>query len=187
MKLYCYFLPNKVYKFMDYDYIEELIPIVYKGSVQFLYAFADNKEIAKEFEKERNMDLFRKEIIKIDDDEKEIIDKFLSRHCLAELDYYSIPNDEENVNILMTQLENEIILYGLPFYIFSLLEKYNVLAFSSSLEHDVLNKKYSEAVDYLEFWRIDQMIENDNLEFQDMRGLGWNLVNLFIAIFKELF
>lgn len=185
MKVYCYFLPEKSYKFLEYDYIEELVPIIFEHRVVYLYAYTCDKKLAKEFEKERNMHLFQKHILNMEEGSMES-ENFFCRHSIAELDYYLIPDDERNIYVLMTDFENSITIYGLPFYAGEILSEDNVTRARTKCT-ELLEKKYRDIFDYLEFYRIDELMELEDPEFFDMRGQGWNLLNLFVAIFKELF
>ena len=184
MKLYCYFLPDQNYKFTQFDYIDELIPVLFHNRRMFLYAFTDNKGISKEFEMERNMRLFKRQILYIDEGKE--YDEFCIRHGSAELGYYLIPSEDDNVNLLMTEFENSITIYCFPFYAASICDENGYMPSLSELL-PLLKKKYIKAIDYLEFYRIDEMFEDDAFNCEDMRGTGWNLLNLFVALFKELF
>ncbi len=84
-----------------------------KGDIwQGLYAYTTSKDSVHDFEKERNMKIFKKKILKMDDDDYE---EFIQQHDGELLEYHVLKTqikkgmNQEEMFVLMTNREHDIV------------------------------------------------------------------------------
>ena len=104
MKRYVFLLRIGDYEFMDK--IVTLPRIDRHDDSYFIYAFTDDKKIAKRFEEERDMKFFKKEKLEIVPDD----DPF-TKWIHLELDFYQLNSEGGIKEIVMTEFEHDYIVY----------------------------------------------------------------------------
>lgn len=117
-----------------------------------LYAYTPEKNIAKEFEETRNMDLFIKKTIEID---RSDYDEFYSKHDLCILDYHvfsrkDISDDNKYyakpVMILCTTDESDNVIYNGEYIFSDYLYDNHVTEDASEISSDIFLPKYAWAL-----------------------------------------
>lgn len=104
MKRYVFLL-----KVADYDFMDKIVslPIIHRhDDSYFLYAYTDDKSIAKRFQEERNMQYFKKEKIEIDPND----DPF-DKRIYMELDNFQLNSSDYVHDVIMTEFEHDYITY----------------------------------------------------------------------------
>ena len=145
MKRYVFLLRIGDYEFMDK--IVTLPTIHRHDNSYFIYAFTDDKSVAKQFEEERNMRFFKKEKLEINPDD----DPF-RKWIHLELNSYQLNNKDGIREVIMTEYENDYVIYE---SLTDIIHNYIIddsEYFSSRV--DLLKDKYIDALRFIDFFDI---------------------------------
>ena len=162
----------------DYDFMDKIVTlprIDRHDDSYFIYAYTDNKKIAKQFEEERDMKFFKKEKLEIDP-----ADDPFRKWIHLELDSYQLNSKNGIQEVIMTEYEHDFIIYE---SVTDIIHDHIIddsTYFMSRIE--LLNEKYIEAVRLIDAFDICDPLpfEPDYID-EDFVTCDYH------AIFQEIF
>lgn len=190
MKIYCYYIPYKRYKFDPYTAFGSLSVVKIHGRPMYLYAWTDSKEKASRFEDMRNMSLFKKSSFNI---EKEDMNDFFGLHMDASIGEYRFTSNNGNIKLLVTTYEDEVTYYNIIPIFRNFLEKYYG-GLPDVGRMMALKEEYRNALDALDIPVMENQMIYEGIEsvdtiesFMDYEEYKWDRVSILLYIFGEFF
>ena len=198
MILHCMFLPiiNKdgdQYRFSKYTEIDQpiILSIPSIPKLVYLYAYTDNKRLAKRFLKERSSEFIYR---KIDSDKEPELASYIEQNgILAEIicsrlrTVNPITRKASEATFILTEFEDNLIHFGIFMVVFDIVSEMDC---SISFERfKVFKSKYMNAFTLLDFLSITYFIYNSDIEIEDyMNGYceQFDQMKIFLYVFGEL-
>lgn len=198
MILHCMFLPiinkdGEQYRFSKYTEIDQPIVLSIPSipKLVYLYAYTDNKRLAKRFLRERNSDFIYR---KIDSNKEPELAKYIEENgILAEIicsrlkTVHPITRKTYETTIILTGFEDNLIHFGIFMVVFDIVSEMDC---SISFERfNIFKPKYIDAFRILDFLSITYFIYNSDMEIEDyMNGYceQFDQMKIFLYVFGEL-
>lgn len=178
-KIYMFLIPVKRYLYHNYIYYDGTPVLEVNGQYMYLYAWSDNKHIAKKFKAMRRNKIFTRKIERMSDDELSI---FESNYDFLRIDKFELEGDLDR-ELYMTELEYDTVTgqyfeFMLDIFGEDILNSYNDMAV------DVFKKKYQKAIKNSGIMHLCNNITSgdDDPSYYNY----FDLTKIFLSMFDEV-
>lgn len=185
MKLHVFYLIDGEYQFKELKAVDEISMYENVG----IYAYTSDKEFAKIFQETHDMNKFIHKIIENESDK--IMKKLLYENDDKELFMYDILCTNGVEKILMTEFENNLVVYGFPEVCYDLTVDKG--RFVSLDEINKYKKKFSMPILKLNFDILSQMVgwtdspSEYGFDLESSMHMGeWDQASIYRFIFSDL-
>jgi len=183
MKLHVFYLIDGEYRFKKLKVVDEINMYENVG----IYAFTTDKEYARLFQHNHDMNKFIHKII--EEDREKVLREFMYENNDKELFMFDTSSSDGTIKTLMTEFEYNLVFYGFPEICYDLtVDKGLFVALDDINKY---KKKFCKSLDLLEFSTITDLVgwteypNEYDLQSSMVEG-DWDQASIYKFIFSDL-